>query len=427
MLALLFALQSLAYYFIFKYFYRRASRKRIYVVSLMFKVFIGLCVGMLYSLYYQEGDMLAYYDDAVFLTDLCLQNPYKYSLFLFDQELVEGLRFADQSRALFFSKIASVVSLFSLKNYWLITLSFSLINFFFSWWFVVKLIDFLKGNEAIVYVSILFYPSVVFWSSGLLKEAIALSLIYFLSGALLSYHKKRYGWKKNTFFSLAVVLFSWALWMLKYYYAAILLPILLVLFIIQNMKHYQANLTHIQWKLTWLMLILIASGLFLIFMFSHPNLNPDAILKAIVKNHDLSVTASDEGKYIIFEGLSPNFTSFLAQFPKAVYSGLFRPLPFEGSGLLFWLAGIENFVLLSLSILALISLFSLKKISNPEMVVACIIYVILLAGLISLASPNFGSLSRYKVAYAPFWLLISLLCINESPFFSSISQSKKKI
>lgn len=388
---------------------------------------MGLCVGMLYSLYYQEGDMLAYYDDAVLLTNLCLQNPYKYCLFLFDQELVEGLRFADQSRALFFSKIASVVSLFSLKNYWLITISFSFINFFFSWWFVVKLIDFLKVNEAIVYVSILFYPSVVFWSSGLLKEAIALSSIYFLSGALLSYHKKRYGWKKNTFFTLAVVLFSWALWMLKYYYAAILLPIWLVLFIIQSLKHYQENLSHLQWKLAWVMLILIASGLFLIFMFSHPNLNPDAILKAIVRNHDLSVIASQEGKCIIFEGLNPNFTNFLVHFPKAVFSGLFRPLPFEGSSLLFWLAGIENFVLLSLSVFALISFFSLKKISNPEMVLACLIYTILLAGLISLASPNFGSLSRYKVAYAPFWLLICLLCINENPLFISLSQSKKKI
>lgn len=427
MLALLFAIQSLAYYFIFNYFYLRASRKRIFIFGLIFKVWMGFCIGMLYCWYYQEGDMLAYYDDAVLLTDLCLQNPYKYCLFLLDQELVDGLRFADQNRALFFSKIASIVSLLSMKNFWLITLSFSLFNFFISWWFISKLIHFLKGNEAIAYVSILFFPSVVFWSSGLLKESIALSLIYFLCGALLSHYEKANGWKKNTFYTLAVTLSSWALWLLKYYYAAILIPILLVLFIIQRLKHYLTNLAHLQRRLVWLLILVLASGIFLAFMFSHPNLNPDAVFRAIVKNHNLSRIASGEGKYIIFEGLSPNFSSFLIHFPKAVFSGLLRPLPFEGNTLLYWLAGIENFVLLSLSLLALISLFSLKRIAHPELVVACIIYIILLAGLISLASPNFGSLSRYKVAYAPFWLLICLLCINESPLIKSLSQSRKKI
>ncbi|MDF9797195.1 hypothetical protein OKW21_002458 [Catalinimonas alkaloidigena] len=430
MFVLLFIIQCTIYFLIFRRFYLQAALSHlqwIFVPGLIIKVIAGLSLGLLYTQFYQGGDTLAYYEDSVLLSHLFLTNPSKYFELLFSADMIEGLKYADQDRALLFSKLASLLSIFSLQNYWLMTVSISLFSFFCSWWFVLKLIRHLHVYVKIAAASFIFFPSVVFWSSGLLKESVSMSLIFILCGLFLELYFNRYTHIKSYLVAILMIFASSLLWLLKYYYAAVLLPLMLILLLFQAIKRYFKNLSALQQWFVGVTCFVLALGIFWGVMLSHPNLKPDSILQAIVKNHNLSVYASDNNGYIVFENLKPKVSSFLAHFPKAFISGLFRPLPGEGSTFLHTVAGIENLLVLSISLLALISIVKLRKITHPELVLICVVYVVLLSSLLSIASPNFGSLSRYKVAYAPFWLFMCLLSIADSTLFHSLFQSIKKI
>lgn len=385
----------------------------------------GCAVGWLYLCYYQGGDTLGYYHDAQILSAIFKENPNTYLKTIFGELEVETLQYNAQSRALFFAKIASLFSIFSLQNYWLIAIALSLLNFFASWWFVVQLRAKFDASVYVFFIPFLFYPSVVFWSAGLLKESVALAMIYILCGILIQVLGQKLTGKKVFVLFCVSVLCTWLLWMLKYYYAALLLPSLLMVLLYHLLKAHTNVLSNL-WRS--LLIIVPALGiLFFFFMQLHPNLHPELILQAIVRNHDLSVAASDEGKYVRYESLIPTLGSFLYHFPKAVFSGLFRPVPGEGNSFFYLLSGIENLLILVLTLLACyLLLFRKVKIWVSPLLLACILYVVLLAGLVALASPNFGSLVRYKVAYAPFWVFLCLLAINSSQRLKSTSQSMKK-
>lgn len=429
MLTFLFVLQIFFWLTLALHFVRRNKQAReniIFSSALLLKVLAACAVGWLYLYYYQGGDTIGYYHDAEILSGIFRENVYTYFQAIFGNYEAQDLQYISQSRALFFAKIASVISIFSLQNYWLIAISFSLIHFFASWWFVMQLRATFAISGYVLYPPFLFYPSVVFWSSGLLKESVALALIYILCGIFLQVYQQGFFGKNEIIQFLLSMLCAWLLWMLKYYYAAILLPLLLLLLIIGLLKRYTNVLSNAGRSV--LIIVCTLSITFLSIMHLHPNLHPDLFLQAIVRNHELSVAASNEGEYVQYEELEPDLYSFMFYMPKAIFSGLFRPLPGEGNSYLHILAGLENLLLLGLSLAAFFTIILRKKQVDVSIVsIACVLYILTLAGLIAIASPNFGSLVRYKVAYAPFWLFLCLLTLNSSQYFNRNSQSIKKI
>ena len=85
----------------------------------------------------------------------------------------------------------------------------------------------------------------------------------------------------------------------------------------------------------------------------HYNLNYSNLLDVIVANHDSYYDHSRPDNLIRFNQLKPEMSSFIENFPIAVFSGIFRPLIFEGGNLLKIMAGIENLLLLILSVISL--------------------------------------------------------------------------
>ncbi len=92
-----------------------------------------------------------------------------------------------EPRALFLSKVVSVFGLFTASNYWIISCYFSCLAFAGAW-YLVKIIRRCNAHYTLAAVlAFLFFPSVVFWSSGIVKESLAMASLYFLSAVFLSY------------------------------------------------------------------------------------------------------------------------------------------------------------------------------------------------------------------------------------------------
>jgi hypothetical protein len=166
-----------------------------------------------------------------------------------------------------------------------------------------------------------------------------------------------------------------------------------------------------------------AAGQFLLFegllaglagmAFLLPGLSPGGLLSGLVGNHDAHLRANIADPALVYAALQPTLGSVLAHAPKALGVGLFRPFPWEADGPLQAWVGLENGLLLVAAGLAGLSRRRGRTRTGPHLVLllATLHYIVILAVLLSLAAPNYGEISRYKVAFLPFFIYVVLAAL----------------
>ena len=272
----------------------------------------------------------------------------------------------------------------------------SLINFVSVHFLVTEINKKFAGLKKASAISFYFLPTFVFWTGGLLKESLAIGALAVAVALVIRLTRTReYAYIP---YWLYLFLSSALLWELKYYYAAIAIPLLLALLLFDILS---------KWKKVhpgFIPIIFIA-GIFLVSTL-HYNLDFSRVLNVIYENYLLGVNTSESSaiQYYNFDGSG---YGFLINLPLALFSGLFRPTIFDVSNPLQFIVALEN---LAVFILLIIVLFRSKfRISiKVPFVIATLIYVSSLAVLLAFASPNFGTLSRYKAGYWPFFVLLVL-------------------
>jgi hypothetical protein len=127
----------------------------------------------------------------------------------------------------------------------------------------------------------------------------------------------------------------------------------------------------------------------------------------IYENYQVGIKASD-GSAIQYFNFDGSWQAYVLNFPIALFSGLFRPFIFEVSNPLQFIVAMEN---LAICILMIITLWKVKfRVSIRNIYgISAAIYVFSLAVLLAFATPNFGTLSRYKVGYWPFFVFLLLI------------------
>ena len=322
-------------------------------------------------------------------------------------------------RALFFSKISSILNLVFVNHYYLIGVFVSILSFG-GFYYLADILSnsFPKSKNAAV-VAFLFAPSVVLWSSGLIKESIATSSLALIIGTVIANQKLGKGLKVKQWI-LLIISFYFA-WKLKYYYVGVLVPTLIASWLLYSVsKKLQSAFFHKYRVFTWV--LALAVGI-MIISTTQINLQFNYLPEVIKINHDAFVAKSQEGDYIVFNHLDSNWGSILANSPKAVWSGLFRPFFWDINTGFKLISSIENLVLL---VLLLWNLPSLRWGMNSEdnlWLTAGIIYILALAVFLSLSTPNLGTLTRYKAGFS---FLFTYLILFEHPIFAIISTRIQK-
>lgn len=375
----------------------------VFWASLLLKIAAGVGVGILYKFYYVEGgDTLWYFADGASLADIARTDLQTYLSFLWNGAEIEDLMFKDP-RALFMSKVVSVFCLITQNNYWLSAAYFSLISFVCSW-FVVKEIARMKPSLTTpAVIGFLFFPSVVFWTSGIIKESIAISCLYLLTMNVIRMWQK----KRISIMSwLLILLAIWMLWNLKYYYLAVFLPVVTTLIVMQQWILHR--LPSSIWIKTFSWCVVFAVPVFAASVI-HPNFYPERFLYVIVENYQAFVKISALGDYVVFEQLAPTIQSVLYYSPKAFMAALFRPFLWEAETSLQYLIAFEN----SLLLIFLITAFRNVKraFASPYrlLIFSAVIYISILAVFLALSTPNFGTLVRYRVGFLPFLVFLVLI------------------
>jgi hypothetical protein len=386
-----------------------AFLKKVYWPAFVFKLLCGIALGLVYRYYYTVGDTYGYYDDGVKLAKLAHTDFSLYTEFLWGGNkkyaIWSELGF-QRPRAMFMSKIASILCLLTASNYWAVSVYLSFVSFIASWYLVKQIIAISTSLTLPSVAAFLFLPTAVFWSSGLIKESVAMAALYFLTAIFLKIWLRQ---KLRVCAWLLMPLAFWVLWNLKYYYLAVLLPVLATALVMKfvitpRLKYRQWYIVLTVWSIVFCVPLWVASNL-------HPNFYPEHFMNVIVANYRQFILVSSPGDYIVYPSLQAEVGSIISYAPKALFSGLFRPFVWEAHTSFQFLVAIENLILIVLLITSFTKFKVFVNSGQRLLFFSAAVYVILLCIFLALSTPNYGTLSRYKAGFLSFFFLL-VACNN---------------
>lgn len=381
----------------------RSELRMFFWPALILKCLAGIALGLVYIYYYTVGDTFNYFHDGIKLAELAKEGTGAYLKFLWagdESFAITSELIYRQPRAMFLSKITSVFCLITADNYWIVSLYFSMACFITAWILVRKIAAVYKSAETPAVISFLFFPSVVFWSSGIIKESIAMSSLFYLTYIFIKIFNRE---SLNLSHGLAAILFTWLLWNLKYYYLAVFLPVtfttLAIRFLLFNFTVKGLGIKIFLWSIVFIVPLLAVS-------FLHPNFYPQRFLEVVVSSYHEYKAISDPDDLIHYHSLKSTPLSLIQNAPVALVSGLYRPFLTEANSILQFCIAVENLMLITLTIAAFSNVKKMLESEYRLLLVSILIYTILLCIFLALSAPNFGTLSRYRVGFLPFFVLL---------------------
>lgn len=266
------------------------------------------------------------------------------------------------------------------------------------YWAVVEEVPAVARGRAVA--ALLLVPSALFWTSGLVKEAVAIGglgwtfygvsrivrgtwrtgLVPLAIGVLTVARSKSY-----ILFPMAVGGGLWVFWSR------------------QNASQRHATVAHP----ARVALGLVAGGLGVVLLsYFFPQYSLDQFADEASRLRGLARGGSSFS--LSAEAPERSLTAQLLLAPVGTFSSLFRPLPFEARNVLMLLNSVETTAFVVLAVVGLVragpTRMWARTIESPVLVM-CGVFVLLFAVAVGLTTQNFGTLSRYRVPMLPFWAL----------------------
>ena len=373
----------------------------------------------LYQFYFMVGDTFTYLDGASQLFNTFMVNPNNgfnnLMLPAGEQNLVKaGLTIHYGSfmglPEWTLTKVAATLNIFCFNNPICLTLLFSLITFFGSWELYRYFRDRHPHLANWLFAAIFLFPSVMIWTTGVLKDTLCLGLIGYMYVAFRKLSPNRF--LKPL---LILVLAGTLMYLIKPYLAITFAICLAIGALGISLKERQAYLRPLA-----LTSILLLSVPLLLEM-------PTAI-KAWEKQDDYQRNIYklrgyhrqfDDGRagaqsHYSLGDFEYTTSGLLKKAPISVLTGVFRPFPWESNRLMVLSMSMENLVYsLALLWIILSPTFwtrSIKILGDPD-VLFTIAFVLLLGFVVGITASNFGLLMRVKTPFLPF-LGVSLVLIH---------------
>lgn len=348
-------------------------------------------MGALFYEHYQNGDTIQFHEQASRLAQL--------DTAAFFDAITQGTIPSQSVRAIYFVRIVAVVKWLTHADYWLLSTHFSFVSFCGAMFLADQLARWRADLKTPAMIAFLYFPSVVFWSSGLLKESLAFAAVAVLVGSFLA-------WRQSLKFSLGLLLLSVLslaiIVSIKYYVAAVLIPALIYL-VLYHFPFGEKWSGFSLWKRTAILAFALVWPALVFLPWLNPNLSMSRLWLVMQENHEAYIQLAPQGVVYTLSWFGNGWDA-LINVPYLWFSGLFRPVLGEDFSFPAVLSSVENLVLLIGAGLAS-SLAAKKKIVWTAEGVAMVVYVTVLSVFLTYSAPNLGTLARFKIYYAPFVVL----------------------
>ena len=379
----------------------------------------------IYSNFYPDrklADIFKYFDDSQVLIRVLSEDPISFIKILFgfqDDNLHSGYfnemytwyttgfgsdSLINDSRALI--RLSTIIHFLSFGNYHLHGFFFSLIAFF-GQLFMYKGMRILspQRNQLTLIIACFLLPSLVLWTSGILKESIVIlgigMIVYSIAKFLIN--------NKLSLWTIIGGILS--LTFFKYYLLICLIPATIPL-ILNKYLNFKKVLS-----LSLLSITLV--GLVVIYL---PNLGiPLDIMNMFAKKHDdfyLLALHMDSGSISYIGKYKPYLIEFLPKLPQALFNVLLQPFPYlllQAPSPTLIAAILEN------TFLILFPLLLLKYRIKPQkealiFILFSFFYIAILYIITGLTTPVIGGMVRYKVPALSIYIFSFSLFIDSKQF-----------
>jgi len=386
--------------------------RKFYWHAVAAKLSAGILLGIIYAVSYPTSDTFSLFAWAMELSSEARSDIGWYLSYIWSGSS-DGY-YMGTDRSIFFVKITSVFALLTYDNYWVCSLYFSLFSFLAAWKLTKVIWLNLPDLGIPAAIAFLFFPSSVFWASGIIKESLAMTGLYLLAMLFLQVWLKQ---RISVSYALLGVIAIWGVWNLKYYYIGLLVPALLATWLTRKITAKQSMTKFSTEIAIWFSILLVSV---LAASFVHPNFSLHRILNVLVSNNLTLMQISNPDDAIHFYNLEASWLSTVLNSPWALVSGLFRPFIWEANTVLKFIASVENLVLLILTVMSLRSFIEISNSPHRLLILSLLVYGIVLCVLLAISTPNFGTLVRYRIGFLPFLLLI---LINRPVIVRALSKS----
>lgn len=410
------------YTFLFNLIFSRARRKitnphlkRYHRNLFWIKVFSSF-VYALFVLYISRGDSTTlYFPEGYNFFRLILHDPSNINLLFnssksFDESLLSStaaLGYLKIGSNYFVVCITAAICFLTFGKYMAVTLVFSMLSFTGIW----KLYLFFYKQYPMMHkqiaIAVLYLPTFIFWSSGILKDTLCITALGWLTYALYSFF-----YSKRNILNIVIAFIScYVLYYVKVYILVAYLPIFCLFLILKNVTLI---------KSTFLKAVMVLSFLALsIFAFINMSDEFENALGGFAAqgiNQSISTyqvnynaQADGEGSYfslgVEYDG---SLSSLAKMAPAAIAATFFRPFLWESRKISTLLSSLESMALMFFTIYVLIKAgikkFFLTIIQEP-IVLYCFLFAIIFGLFVGATTLNFGTLVRYKIPAMPFYVM----------------------
>ncbi|MEP1790582.1 hypothetical protein [Reichenbachiella sp.] len=315
-------------------------------------------------------------------------------------------------RAIYFVRILAIIKWLTHADYWMLSAYFSLFSFLGCAYLADKIARWKSELAYPAHIAFLYYPSIVFWSSGLLKESLAFGALTFLVGTYFSRYQSRKLHAGNIFIAAVALLI---IVFIKYYIAAALIPLLIYL-ALYHMSFWSKTGVSGIWKKTGLLMVVLALPILLFLSWLSPNLSYGELWRVMQASHYEYIRLVPDGALHTLTWFGSNLDT-VVNLPYLGFSGIFRPLIGEDMTFPAVLSSLENSVLLVAAVISFSLFFKVRRQFSPELL-AVIIYISGLSIFLSYSAPNFGTLARFKIYYVPFVIMLVVYQLKSTKILS---------
>jgi hypothetical protein len=383
--------------------------------NLLFKVVFSLIFAFYYIFYIKGGDTIAFYDTSRVLTNLLLKYPDYYISEWPTYSLKDGYInhftpetgfppgwIAREPEGYFVSKLFSILNIFTGNSY----LATTVLTAFLTSLASFKLYDFIVSfgihDSKKLALYFLFIPSLSFWCTGVSKDALILICIYYMIPTVYNLVS---GKVKLKIWSVFLILFfSWILVNIRSFMLVTVIVPFIFAFNVQFAKRYFKN--KFSQRLIRTLVVLIGFG-FIGFYFSGETAQK-YLKEAEVTQQDFKTNKIYTGAKYDLGDVSYTPSGLLKAMPISIFTGIYRPFPWEALSPGLILNAFESAILFYLTFIFIFIKGGkrISKIRESDILTFSLYFVIIFAFMTGFTSVIFGVLVRLRAPLLPFFMML---------------------
>ena len=420
-------------YIFFLYLFFRHKRKK-YESPLLQKYhrqgfWIKIFASILFILYYSyltRGDTTVLYQcEGNNLYHLILKDASNLKYIFkpgkdFDLSLVKNQDnqgyFRDESNYMVI-RLDTLFSFVSFGSYAVINLFFGCLAFSGLWKLYLFFYEQYPKLHKQFAISILYFPTLAFWSAGLLKDSLCIAAIGWLTYGLYDLLYKKKSLVKNC---IIIFISAYFLTELKVYILLAYVPFFVLFIILKNVQNIKFKFFRYLFAPFFIAMSIYAFtqtissykdelGAYAVEDLTSSITHLNEVLEQRSGREDASSNFSLGAQ---FDG---TFTGLIKIAPVAVATTFFRPFIWEAHKVSQLMAAIESLVLMFFTFYIILKAGPfkfLKWIFSDPLIMYCFLFAVVFGLFVGASTLNFGTLVRYKIPCLPFYS-ISLFLIYE--------------